>query len=339
MKEIQETNFLEIEEPLALTLSVINGISSVLGTAGNVALIAIIFFHRHLRGASEMLLLSLALADLLSCAVYLPLLIIRLNTTQKLPTVMNQIRRAVGQATASLNLVMLTADQFIFFYRPLRYLSWMRKKVAMAIIIFIHVIATSCGVFAFYDMEKSQYFKTGVIGAAILAFFCLHYAIYRLATGQRNKVTNQQISLQHNYHVTDGAMLRAKRNLRTVMLIGILYFVTWLPVTIFQLWNSITMHNNTSTFQKYFYVLSTVQQISSLVDPFLYCFRNSKVRKVFLKIFPQKRNHVSSIIGHSGQAMSSRRTSKANVSSPTNTTTTARPSIICDNANNQICTA
>ena len=329
MKEIKETEFMRIQEPLALILSIINGISSILGSFGNVSLISVILFHKQLRGASEMLLVSLGLTDFLSCAVYLPMLIIRLNATHKLSTVMNQTRRAIGQATAvsaSLNLFMLTADQYVFFRCPLRYMKWMRKKVVITAIVVIHVIATTCGVFAYHDMERSQYLKTGVIGAALLAFFSLHFAIFRLATIQRNKVANQQLSLQHNYEVTAGAMRRAKRNLRTVMLFGILYFVTWLPVTIFQLWNSISKNNDTLIFQTYFYPLLTVQQISSFVDPFLYCYRNNKIKAVLLKIVSRKTNQVD-ISGQTAQQLSFA-SSKIHLASPSPVKTA--PSLVHD---------
>lgn len=290
MKEISSTDFMPIDGPMAPTLSIINGFSCAFGSLGNLALIIVIILHKQLHGASEILLMSLALADFLICGIYLPLLLIRLNTNEKLPTVMNQSRRAIGQAATvcgSLNLLTLTVDRLIFFYRPLRYSYWMRKKTVIMLMILIYGISLFVGFYAYFDMIKSQYPKLALVGVPMLIFFLLHYAIIRLAATHQNQVANQEQSLQHNYNVNSSAMLQAKRNVRTVMIFGILYLLTWLPVTIFQLWRSITNYHDPESFQKYFYLLLTIQQISACIDPYLCCYRNNKVKAVFKRLIPK----------------------------------------------------
>ncbi|CAB3980172.1 VWA domain-containing [Paramuricea clavata] len=287
MKEISGADFMPIDGQLARILSAVNGFSCAFGSVGNFALIAVILLHKQLHGASEILLMSLAFADFLTCAVYLPLLLMRINTNEKLPTLMNQSRRAIGQAVVvcgSLNLLMLTVDRLVFFYRPLRYAYWMRKKIITTIIIIIYGISLFVGFYAYFDMIKSQYPKIGLVGVPMLGFFTLHYAIYRLARTHRNQVVNQEQSLQHNYNINSRVMIQARRNVRTVMLFGILYLVTWLPVTIFQLWRSVTNYHDPESFQKYFYLLLTIQQISASIDPYLCCYRNNKVKAVFKKL-------------------------------------------------------
>ena len=288
---------------MAPILSVVNGFSCVFGSIGNLALIAIILFHKQLHGTSEILLSSLAFADFVSCGIYLPLLMVRLNASEKLPTAMNQSRRAIGQAAAvcgSLNLLMLTIDRLIFFYRPLRYAYWMRKKVIVMIIILIYGISSLVGFYAYFDMIKSQYPKLSLIGVPLLVFFILHYAIFRLAAAHQSRVTNQEQSLQHNYQVNGSAMAQAKRNVRTVMLFGVLYLLTWLPVTIFQLSRSITNYHDPQSFQKYFYLLLTIQQISACIDPYLCCYRNNKVKSVLRKLMTVRRYSSSRKVGEPG---------------------------------------
>ena len=286
MKEISQADFMPIDSPMALILTIINAFSCVFGSLGNFALITVILLHKQLHGASEMLLMSLAFADFVSCGVYLPLLLVRINSNEKLPTAMNQSRRAIGQVAtvcASLNLLMLMVDRLIFFYRPLRYTYWMRKRIVTSIILLIFSISLFEGFYAYFDMIKSQYPKTALVGVPLVIFFALHYAICRLAQAHRNQVTTQEQSLQHNYNINNGAIVQAKRNVRTVMLFGILYLLTWLPVTIFQLWRSITDYHDPKSFQKYFYLLLTIQQISACIDPYLCCYRNQKVKAVFKK--------------------------------------------------------
>ena len=295
MKEISSQDFMPIDGPMAPTLSIINGFSCAFGSLGNLALITVIILHKQLHGASEILLMSLAFADFVTCGIYLPLLLIRLNTNEKLPTVMNQSRRAIGQAAAvssSLNLLTLTVDRLIFFYRPLRYSYWMRKKTVIMLIILIYGTSLFVGFYAYYDMIKSQYPKVVLVGVPMLLFFLLHYAIIRLAATHQNQVANQEQSLQHNYNVNSSAMLQAKRNVRTVMIFGILYLLTWLPVTIFQLWRSIANYHDPESFQKYFYLLLTIQQIGASINPYLCCYRNNKVKAVFKKLVP-KTMHIS----------------------------------------------
>ena len=292
-----------IDGQLARILSVVNGFSCAFGSVGNFALIAVILLHKQLHGASEILLMSLAFADFLSCAVYLPLLLMRINTNEKLPTLMNQSRRAIGQAVVvcgSLNLLMLTVDRLVFFYRPLRYSYWMRKKIITTIIIIIYGISLLVGFYAYFDMIKSQYPKIALVGVPMLVFFTLHYAIYRLARAHRNQVVNQEQSLQHNYNINSRAMVQARRNVRTVMLFGILYLATWLPVTIFQLWRSVTNYHDPKSFQKYFYLLLTIQQISASIDPYLCCYRNNKVKAVFKKLIRIRKYLKGGGLGSSG---------------------------------------
>ena len=292
-----------IDGQLARILSVVNGFSCAFGSVGNLALIAVILIHKQLHGASEILLMSLAFADFLSCAVYLPLLLMRINTNEKLPTLMNQSRRAIGQAVVvcgSLNLLMLTVDRLVFFYRPLRYSYWMRKKIITTIIIIIYGISLLVGFYAYFDMIKSQYPKIALVGVPMLVFFTLHYAIYRLARAHRNQVVNQEQSLQHNYNINSRAMVQARRNVRTVMLFGILYLATWLPVTIFQLWRSVTNYHDPKSFQKYFYLLLTIQQISASIDPYLCCYRNNKVKAVFKKLIRIRKYLKAGGLGSSG---------------------------------------
>lgn len=275
-----------IDGAMSRTLTAVNGFSCAIGSLGNLALIAIILLHRQLHGVAEILLVSLAVADFVSCGVYLPLLIVRLNTNKKLPTTMNQSRRAIGQAAivcVSLNLLMLTVDRLIFFYRPLRYTFWLRKRVVIMAIIIIYGISLFVGFYAYYDMIKSQYLKIVLVGLPMLFFFTLHYAIYRLASTHRNQVANQEQSLKHNYSITSSAIVQARRNVRTVMLFGILYMLTWLPMTIFQLWRSVTNYHDPKSFQKYFYLLLTIQQTSACIDPYLCCYRNNKVKAVLVR--------------------------------------------------------
>ena len=291
MKEISSKDFMQIDGPMAPILSTINGLSCAFGSLGNLALIMVIVLHKQLHGASEILLMSLALADFLTCGIFLPLLLIRLNTNEKLPTVMNQSRRAIGQAAVvcgSLNLLALTVDRLIFFYRPLRYAYWMRKKTVIMIMILIYGISLFVGFYAYFDMIKSQYPKVALVGVPMLLFFLLHYAIIRLAATHQSQVANQEQSLQHNYNVSSSVMVQAKRNVRTVMIFGILYLLTWLPVTIFQLWRSITGYHDPESFQKYFYLLLTIQQLSASIDPYLCCYRNNKLKAVFKKLVPKK---------------------------------------------------
>ena len=285
---------MSIDSPMAFTLTIVNSCSCIFGSLGNLALITVILLHKQLHGASEILLMSLAFADLVSCSVYLPLLLIRINSNEKLPTEMNQSRRAIGQAAAvcgSLNLLMLTVDRLIFFYRPLRYNYWMRKRTVATIIMLIYGISLFVGFYAYFDMITSQYPKVALVGVPLLIFFVLHYAICRLAQVHRNQVTNQEQSLQHNYSINSSALVQARRNVRTVMLFGILYLLTWLPVTVFQLWRSVTNHHDPESFQKYFYLLLTIQQISACIDPYLCCYRNNKVKAVLRK-FVQIRKYL-----------------------------------------------
>ncbi|XP_028394027.1 uncharacterized protein LOC114518260 [Dendronephthya gigantea] len=132
-------------------------------------------------------------------------------------------------------------------------------------------------------MIKSQYLKIVLVALPMLIFFILHYAIYRLASMHRSQVANQEQSLKHNYSITSNAIVQAKRNVRTVMIFGILYLLTWLPMTIFQLWRSVTNYHDPKSFQKYFYMLLTIQQTSACIDPYLCCYRNNKVKAVLIR--------------------------------------------------------
>lgn len=298
MKEISQADFMPIDRPMSLILSTINGFSSAFGSLGNLALIMVIILHKQLHGASEILLISLAFTDLVTCAVYIPLLLIRINTSHKLPTAMNQLRRAIGQTAivcGILTLLMLTVDRLIFFYRPLRYKNLMRKRVVLATIAVIFSISLFVGYYAYYDMIKSQYPKLGFVGAPLVIFFVLHYAIFRLAQTHRNRLATQEQSLQHNYKVVNTVIVQARRNARTVMIFGVLYLLTWLPVTIFQLWRTIKNYHDAATFQKYFYLLLTIQQISSCVNPYLCCTRNKKVKAVIKKLLPFRKDFMRKI--------------------------------------------
>ena len=113
-----------------VTLSSINGFSSVVGTFANGLLFYSTYFNRNSfnREITIRLLVSLSVADFLMCSIVQPTAIYIVNSGQELQKMGALLVLLQILMMASLNgLICVTIDRYIAVSRPLRYIVWMSE--------------------------------------------------------------------------------------------------------------------------------------------------------------------------------------------------------------------
>lgn len=286
ISEIDKRHFRAISPTQAIPLSIINGTTSVLGTLCNILLIVLIILNKKLHGVSDILNLSLSISDLLACGVYQPMLIQRINSAEKLSKLHNQFRRALGQGTtvtSCLSLLALTVDRLLYLQYPLKYQRIMTKARAIKVIGAVYIISSISAWYGFQDRKNSLVYKIAFVAPSLLVMIIIHFRILVIVQRQRRRIETLNTSLRFNYNISSRNLKLAGKITKTVLLYVVLYITTWLPITVFQIWNRI--HGNTTIWQKYFYIPQTVLQLNSFLNPYLYFLRNGKARKILLDFF------------------------------------------------------
>ena len=117
-----------------IILSLINSASSVIGTLGNLLVIAALVNDRRLRSSTDYFIASLSVADLLVTSLYQPLSVFRLYFFRTLQEhgIFRGIMGFVGflSALASVtSMFVITIDRLVSIVKPLRYETLVTKRV------------------------------------------------------------------------------------------------------------------------------------------------------------------------------------------------------------------
>lgn len=284
------------------TLNIITAVSSVLI---NICFMAAIFINKSLMTPTNILIASLSLSDFLVGLVTQPLFIIHLLANK------NEVKNCmlaycsfttlgIFCGASGMCLPFISLDRCVRMAKLTHYRLYVTRKRVLLIICIIWMNAFIVAFLPFYGIRQSVFY------AMLIGFLCLNSLIMLasyiyVVRKSRNKLTevrpkgtilvntsktglpstsgaikSRQITeLSRQMHVT----------ITVTLLIAIVIF-SWLPVFIVSLiWTlGVPSSNKNEAIVTLHYTSLTVGFAVSTVNPLLYCWRISDVRKAALKV-------------------------------------------------------
>ncbi|XP_071481367.1 adenosine receptor A2b-like [Diadema antillarum] len=293
---------------------------------GNVLTIAAVWKESGLRTPNYHFLTSLALSDLLTGLVATPLelysrIIQNPTTCSFVKSGYFSVWSYVFGSVSIFHLILVTIERHLAITRPLKYISLVTSVRVRIIIVIIWCLSLSYGIVTVIDSltieddlvtqlcsglrytnpsTKKFYMATGVsimmLGVLMIAF---NIRILRIAVGQSRRVKRRQIIVAANNQQPDWkANANQLKATRTILFLVGMFFLSWFPTCI---WYLIRMEVNISHLGQILLINITFffTNLSSAVNPFIYCVKDSVFRRAFCKICPPiKRCLIATKIHH-----------------------------------------
>ena len=180
------------------SLVVLGAFLSLLTVVGNGLVVYLIITRKRLHNATNWIVLSLAIADFLVGAGYLPAGILLADNLFEQHSVMSFML-----AASVLNLSLLTVDRYVFITRPLRYSTLMTTKRAVLLIVTVWLASFVPHLLLYLTSSKSD--PTGSLRAfhsfdlvvfEILPMLALSYLAGRMAVIVRRQERRMKIQMR-----------------------------------------------------------------------------------------------------------------------------------------------
>ena len=275
---------------------------------GNALTIFAVYKNRRLRTPTYLIHTSLALTDLLTCFLAIPLEIYVMLDIFVCPlryASMVSFTSLFFGGVSFLHAFAITADRYIAITRPLQYSSRVtNKRVGIAVAVMWCLNATFFAIRAAVMLEKAEMatlcfggsnrstgslalnmFNWGMCVAVLLLILTLVVAnarILQVAMKQSSAVVNQTVRqndfVQHRSR-TDG--LKAVKT--TTLIVGV-FIMCWFPILIW-LFYRLTSDFGDISRAAMSGVSMVLMDVSSAVNPVIYYYTNRDFRRSFSKIF------------------------------------------------------
>lgn len=292
---------------LAVLLLITNILIVVLTFVGNSIVILLIIVYEQLRVPANLFLANLAVVDLLNGLVLQLLHIITLFRSMTMsrdrekmftPNAISYLD-AVGLTILYANvstLCLITTDRYIAIKHSLKYISIVTiKRVNIAIvsswITGLIVGVASAFLFPVQNRERTIPFVILVIGAIFVT--TIYVKIHKISIVHSRKIRAEQLSVNPDLR----QIPIERRGLRTVVLITISLFVSYLPLTLVALekrfFGSDISEYHLNAQEAFFQIGIVLLFLKSAVNPLLYFFRNEKAKRYTCKMYKTVRAKVT----------------------------------------------
>jgi len=261
-----------------IILSVVCALASVIGTLGNsLVLLAVYNLNNH-RKIPDLFITSLASSDISVCALYLPMMIFRLNGGAHVDenVIFDSAKSFLGHASmvaSATNMFAVTVDRVVAIRFPFKYVNVMTTRNTLAGIVVIWFVALTFG--ALYSRDFISRFYVSIYNMTMLITTLIMYIyIFIAAKRQENRI--------QNIPVGPDAVAAEKKVAKTIFVVVGTYFLCWAPLFLFPVF--VHPFGNPLLFRKGFLVIQILIAINSAVNPYIYCIRSKKYRTAFCKI-------------------------------------------------------
>ena len=284
----------ELSHPSSISLALLYGISSLPAVLGNAAFLWVIYKCRTIRTASNLLVASLALADLLVGLVIDPVWIVRCLLT---PRPFNHpLKIAIDSlwiqtsVTTTFSLCVVSLDRYIAVRSALLYNQIVTYRRCYAAMSFVWIASIAFGFSRILITNPANLPRLWlsvtiitILLPMILITFC-YYCIFVLARRQSRKIAMQNFQLETVQLVSEG--VRNRKAAKTVGLIVVLFIVSWFPSLVTSFVHLATSdHCTTQNMRLVWLWVELVAFTSSGINPWLYSLRSSEFREQMKRVF------------------------------------------------------
>lgn len=254
-------------------LSIVNGLSSIAGTVGNLLVCLVICRNEELQTGVNYFILSLSAADLTVCFIAQPTYVYYLNqpwSARNFATF--KLIAYITLHSSFLNLLSLTVNRLFALWFPFGYVIIMRGRNIAVIVTIVWLVSVIMAIaFSLSPVLKrpAPYFHV----AMLLTFAFTYMKIFCIARKQRHRIVAQVRSVSHNYRVAK--ISQDQLTTRTLAILISVSLILFLPDTWFQLARS-------SDYTRFRWSFTTMF-LSSFLNPCIYVWRSEKFRLALYK--------------------------------------------------------
>ncbi|XP_030648041.1 trace amine-associated receptor 13c-like [Chanos chanos] len=280
-KEIRSTS-------VSVVLYVLFSIISILTVFLNLLVIISISHFKQLHTPTNLLILSLAVADLMVGAIVMPMESIRLIETcwyfGEIFCALYPVIVYIVVSASLGNLVFISVDRYIAISDPLRYtvrvtfrktlccigICWSSSLTYAVVLLFDHLSEPMAHVACYGDCIVVTEFSV-MIADLIITFLTpctviiiLYFKVFKLARKQMNIINEMSAGLKHS----EKAVLPKKSERKAAKTLGVLivvYLICWIPYYI-----CILTVDNITTSSAIVNILSWFMYINSCLNPVIY---------------------------------------------------------------------
>lgn len=295
------------ERLVGIIVPTIFGFICVLGLFGNLLVIIVVLKDKHMRNTTNILILSLAVADLLFILFCVPFT----ATGYALPVwpfgaigcKLTQYAMYVCAYASVYTLVIMSLDRYLAVVHAIRSMSWRSERntwFAIAIIWIIILcgnipIILQWGVFEYQHQGENRSACIQITelhdvnsGKKYFAFFFFFGFIIPLG------ITMLMYGLMLKrllYGVVPGggsqsaeSMRAKKRVTRMVIIVVVIFALCWLPIQIILFWQKFGNYPTTVPYVSSMMAANCLAYMNSCVNPILYAFLSGNFRRSFRKL-------------------------------------------------------
>ena len=281
----------ELAFPASVILALLYGIIALPALFGNAVFLWAIYKARNVRTLSNLLLSSLALADLLVGLIIDPVWIARCVLT---PHPYNHpFKMAIDalwiqtSVTTTFSLCAVSLDRYIAIRSGLLYHQMVTEKRCYIAIAFVWIASLSFGFSRILVTNPANLPKlwmsvtiVTILLPMILIIFCYSH-ISVIARTQSNAIARQDVQ-RSNTTVSEG--LRNRKATKTVGLVVALFLISWIP-TLVTSFIHLTTNDHGKNMRVVWLWVELVAFSSSGINPWLYSLRNRDFRAEMSRFF------------------------------------------------------
>lgn len=265
----------------SIAFLVINGLTIVVGTLGNLLVVTVIFLQIHFTTVSDLLIANLAAIDLLTAVVLISGGIYRHVCTRMgychvwdtVVTVHRILVQFSVTAVAS-SLLTIAVERFISVAFPFRHGSLSTKKRALIGVLFTW--ASGIFVTAVFHGLYLVYIQNTYCICLLLITTSIYIYIFSIALKQENKIAAMRVL----YGKRPTLFMWERKSAKTMTIVLGMYALCWVPSVMFYS----VVRTSDWRFPRMQFWINTVYYLNTASDPFIYSLRSKRFRKAVKKL-------------------------------------------------------